>query len=223
MDRFQQEASVDEMLRIGDGKGKTKGEGEGGESTDVLKAMQECCPIILSNILASVDQGIRMVSETFKFSVIEPYTLSRLLEYKARALELELRGVKAIDVMVQAETVSLRCLGASAGNTIRLTVEGLRLHVKFGSSKDPTYAAYAAGKASEINAAIIGLSFQDILLADRFTKRCAELLALAVLVQEDSLLPSQRYKKKMEQDEYERGKAKYKGALRGGSKKGGRK
>ena len=93
----------------------------------------------------------------------------------------------------------------------------LRLHVKFGSKKNDNYSSWASKKASDIDLNIVQLSFVDFELAAKFSKRCAELCSLCVVVGGGSLLPSEDLKNRKIQEElaFEAGKAKYKKALKG--------
>jgi hypothetical protein len=153
--------------------------------------------LMLAHCLQVLDAGIALLTELYKRDIVEPYSLSRLLEYKARVLEVQLRGREAFDVMQQAETVSIRALGSAAGNTVRLMVEVMRLHVKFVGARtgDPEEAAFVARKANEINQNVVQLSFAHLAMADQFTKRCAELLALSTLDRAGSLLASDQQRK----------------------------
>ena len=156
---------------------------------------------LLELSLRWADEAISLLRRLYHADLVEPLTLARLLESKSRAAERlsdsyskdrHINGVddlSAFDLMQQAETASRRLLGAAHEVSIRLMLEVLRLHVKYHerpscysqSSDSDKKQSFAALKAAEIGVCIVQLASRDLVQADLFTQRCAELLALSTV------------------------------------------
>lgn len=111
--------------------------------------------------------------------------------------EIYLLGQQAIEYMQQAEAAACRLLSSSHEHSIRVKLEVLRLHIKYvekpvapkvkvlGKSKvlkkEHNTQPFSAAMAADINRNITLFSQKDILKADIFTQRCAQLLALSTV------------------------------------------
>ena len=106
-------------------------------------------------------------------------------------------GRQAIECMQQAEAAACRLLGSSHENSIRVKLDVLRLYIKYVEKptapkvqiigrrktllREHKTQPLSAAMAADINRNITLFSQQDILKADIFAQRCAELLALSTV------------------------------------------
>jgi len=151
---------------------------------------------LLGLSLRWADEAIALLLRLYRTDLVEPLIMARLLECKSRATERLLdcnsdlvdTDLSAFDWMQRAETASRRLLGAAHEHSIRLMLEVLRLHVKYrektafdASSSNSGKQSFAALKAAEIGVCVVQLASKDLVQADLFTQRCAELLALSTV------------------------------------------
>jgi len=151
---------------------------------------------LLGLSLRWADEAIALLLRLYRTDLVEPLIMARLLESKSRATERLLdcnsdlvdTDLSAFDWMQRAETASRRLLGAAHEHSIRLMLEVLRLHVKYrektafdASSSNSGKQSFAALKAAEIGVCVVQLASKDLVQADLFTQRCAELLALSTV------------------------------------------
>lgn len=147
-------------------------------SSNALDAYR-CAALIRTNFV--IEEAIAIHEMTFQADVLEPSTLAPLLEIQAEICERKGDFVKAFEVMSRAEKVFMRSLGLMHEETVRVSMEVLRMQMKATSIEGYKFVSQ---KALEFTRLLVELSKTDALASEKLVKKCAELISLCRLLEE---------------------------------------
>ena len=159
------------------------------EEVDRVIKMRFRLEEVLEEAQDSVEDAIRCHHTIHSEDIVEPVTLSPLLELLSNVFERNNNDVEALKIMKYAVSVCTRTLGKIHEESVRVMMETLRLQTRVAENGDGFREA--ARMATEISRYLDELIKENPLAAQNYLKKCAELLSLATLLEAGKIsLPS---------------------------------
>lgn len=144
---------------------------------------------VLEEAQGAVEDAIRCHHTIHMTDIVEPVTLSPLLELLSNVFERKNNDMEALKVMKYAVSVCTRTLGKIHEESIRVMMETLRLQTRVADNGEGFREA--ARMATEISRYLDELLKENPMAAQNYLKKCAELLSLSTLLEAGKIsLPS---------------------------------
>ena len=126
-------------------------------------------------------QALERQSHLFENDILEPLSLSPILELQAASYDRLGKFALALDAVQHASIICERNLSSSHAETVRIMLEGLRLHICSSSTEDYKQIGVLA---TDISRRLDKLAKKDPIAADQLSRKCAELVALSNILEQ---------------------------------------